>query len=70
MQGLLNKGILVIPGASGDIDVAVAAYLDGSLTANDAPTCNHHDHEDGECTCGEHQSHEEGGCHCGGGCCH
>lgn len=70
MQGLLNKGILVIPGASGDIDVAVASYLDGSLTANNAPTCNHHDHEDGDCTCAEHHEHEEGGCHCGGGCCH
>ena len=70
MQGLLQNGILVIPGVSGDIDVAVAGYLDGSLTANNAPTCNHHDHEDGECTCGEHQEHEAGGCHCGGGCCH
>lgn len=69
MEGLLNQGILVIPGAKGDIDVAVAGYLDGSLTANNAPTCNHHDHEDGECTCAEHE-HEEGGCHCGGGCCH
>ncbi|MBP3608845.1 MAG: P-loop NTPase [Lachnospiraceae bacterium] len=67
MDGLLKKGILVIPGVQGDIDVAVAGYLDGSLNANNVPTCNHHDHEDGECTCGEH---EEGGCHCGGGCCH
>ena len=60
MEGLLRQGILVIPGVQGDIDVAVGSFLDGSLTADNAPTCDHHNHED-----------EEGcGCHCGGHCCH
>ena len=60
MQGLLQKGILVIPGLQGDVDVAVSSYLDGSLTVSTTPTCDHHDHEDGE----------EEGCHCGCHCCH
>ena len=69
MQGLLQKGILVIPGLQGDVDVAVSSYLDGSLTVSTTPTCNHHDHEDGEgCNCGEDS--EEEGCHCGCHCCH
>ena len=69
MQGLLQKGILVIPGLQGDVDVAVSSYLDGSLTASTTPTCDHHDHEDGEgCNCGE--DGEEEGCHCGCHCCH
>lgn len=31
MERLMNKGILVMPGADGDSDVVTAAYLDGSL---------------------------------------
>ena len=55
MQGLLQEGILVIPGLQGDVDIAVSSYLDGSLTASTIPTCDHHDHEHGEGhTCGEH----------------
>jgi len=66
MDGLLRQGITVIPGVQGDIDVAVNSFLDGSLTANNQPTCDHYDHEDGgDCNCGE-----QDGCHCGGGCCH
>ena len=61
MEGLLAKGITVIPGVQGDIDVAVSSFLDGSLTANNAPTCDHHDHD--------HEG-DECSCHCGGGCCH
>jgi len=34
MERLMNKGILVMPGAAGDSDVVTAAYLDGSLTGD------------------------------------
>lgn len=34
MEGLMNKGIVVMPGAGGDVDVVTAAYLDGSLTGD------------------------------------
>ena len=68
MQGLLQEGILVIPGLQGDIDIAVSSYLDGSLIASNTPTCDHHEHEDGACNCGDDS--EEEGCHCGCHCCH
>lgn len=58
MEALMSAGILVIPGIQGDMDVAVASYLDGSISADSKATCSSHDHEDGE------------GCHCSGGCCH
>lgn len=45
MEGLMEAGMLVIPGAQGDVDVVAAAYLDGSLQASDNPTCDHHEHE-------------------------
>lgn len=57
MDMLLEAGILVVPGAEGDINVAVASFLDGSLAAGTTSNCGSHDHEDG-------------GCCCGGGCCH
>ena len=57
MDMLLGAGILVVPGAQGDIQVAVASFLDGSLAAGETANCGHHDHE-------------EGGCCCGGNCCH
>jgi len=34
MEGLMNKGILVVPGAEGDADVVTAAYLDEALSSN------------------------------------
>lgn len=68
LNGLLQQGIVVIPGVQGDIDVAVNSFLDGSLMASNTATCSHHDEEDGECSCGGDCS-EEGGCGCGG-CCH
>ena len=58
MEALMSAGILVIPGIQGDMDVAVASYLDGSISADSRATCSSHSHEDGE------------GCHCSGGCCH
>lgn len=56
MEGLMDAGILVIPGATGDIDVAVAAYLDGALTDSSQSNCNHHEHGDSD-SCG-------GNCNC------
>lgn len=56
LDALLKSGIIVIPGQQGDVDVTVAAYLDGSLLASDQPTCDHHNHEDGQgCNCAEHK---------------
>lgn len=34
MERLMNKNILVIPGAEGDVDVVTAAYLDGSFSGD------------------------------------
>lgn len=74
MNALTNAGIEVMAGVSGDTDAAVQAYLAGELTSTGV-NCDHHDHGEGGCHCGEHgdescECHEEqgGGCHCGGGC--
>ena len=63
---LSEQGIELCAGASGDVDVAVEAYLKGELV-NSGVNCNHHgeghtcgDHEDGH-SCGDHSSC--GGCH-------
>ncbi|MBO5197947.1 MAG: P-loop NTPase [Lachnospiraceae bacterium] len=60
MQLLMEDGILVVPGMQGDVDVAVASYLDGSAGTSCEANCDHSDcpgHEDGgECGCS--------------GCCH
>ncbi len=59
MQALMEAGILVVPGMTGDIDIAVASYLDGSAQTSTQPSCDHvHEEEhtcDSEnCTC-EHK---------------
>ena len=51
MEVLFNAGIKVLPGTTGDINVAVSSYLDGTLIASEGATCDHHDHEEGH-TCG------------------
>lgn len=61
MEGLMEAGMLVIPGAQGDVDVVTASYLDGSLQASDGPTCDHHDHEQEHHDC--HHEHEHHTCH-------
>lgn len=59
MEELMARGIQVLPGLQGDVDVAVASFLDGALitsTPENEPTCN--------CS-------SEGGCGCGSSCsCH
>ena len=66
-QMLLDQGIQVVSGASGDIGAAVQAFLDGTLKDSVLPTCTHHhgEHEhEHNCDCGSHGAH--GHEHCGG----
>lgn len=57
MSLLMEEDILVIPGMQGDIQVSVAAYLDGSLMTSTQANCDHQDH---------HHDHNHGdGCSCG-----
>ncbi|WP_334309129.1 NifB/NifX family molybdenum-iron cluster-binding protein [Anaerocolumna sp. AGMB13020] len=66
MEGLMNNGILVVPGATGDADVAAAAYLDGSYKSGDYAaesqsvcSCNSQGHkEQNDCGC------NSDGCNC------
>lgn len=51
---LRARGIKVISGASGEIEAAVKAYLDGQLM-DMGSTCSHHDHDqDHACSCHDH----------------
>ena len=64
---LAEAGVERCSGAEGDVDAAVEAYLNGTLTSAGA-TCDHHDHEEGH-SCGGHcGSHEEEESSCGGSC--
>ena len=60
MLALSEEGILVVPGVSGDADLAVAQFLQGVLATDNTPNCNHGQISGGGCS---------GGC---GGCsaCH
>jgi len=59
MEGLMNNGILVIPGAAGDADVAVAAYLDGSLRNE-----NLQNGSQSVCSCNKEEQKEQADCDC------
>ena len=64
---LMEHGIELCAGQSGNTDEAVEAYLRGELV-NSGANCNHHG--EGH-SCGDHGDHGDGGCHsggCGGGC--
>ncbi len=61
-DALMENGIEMCAGVTGDADKAVEAYLKGELT-DSGVNCDHH-HEEGH-SCGDH--HDEEG-HCGGGC--
>lgn len=54
IDALFQAGVIVVPGQTGDIDQAVASFLDGSMQTPGGPTCP--GHEEGE------------GCGCGCGC--
>lgn len=57
-NALANAGITVYPGANGNADEQVAAFIQGTLNYDPNTRCNHHDHEHGENhTCGNHGCH-------------
>lgn len=66
---LMECGIMLYAGVSGDADAAVEALLNGTLRFFSGATCSHHG--EGH-TCGEHScGHEQGDADCGahhGGC--
>lgn len=53
-NALVQAGIRLYGGCSGNADDAVAALLAGSLGYNPNVRCNHHDHEGSGHTCGDH----------------
>ncbi len=59
---LAQAGVELFPGAVGDADVQVNAYLAGKLAYDPDTVCSHH-HEGGH-DCADHGSHECGH-HCG-----
>ena len=66
-MALVEAGIALYGGCSGDADAAVTELLAGTLRFNPNVRCNHHDHHGEGHTCGDH------GCgdsdhHCGGHC--
>lgn len=62
-NALAEAGIRLYPGASGDADRQVEAFLAGSLSYNPDTQCSHHHgHGEGH-SCGEHEGH---GHSCGG----
>ena len=64
-NALGEAGIRLYPGASGDADVQVEAFLKGSLSYDPDTVCDHHHHgEESSCghhgeggSCGHHHSH-------------
>lgn len=58
---LAEAGIELYPGASGDADAQVEAFLAGNLSYDPDTMCNHH-HEGGEHNCGNHGCGEHS-CH-------
>ncbi len=58
---LAEAGIKLYPGASGDADAQVEAFLAGNLDYDPDTTCSHH-HESEEHSCGDHGCGEHS-CH-------
>ncbi len=54
VEALQAGGIRLLAGVRGNADEAVNAFLQGTLTASEEGSCDHH-----------HQHHGEGGCGCG-----
>lgn len=52
-NALAEANIAVYPGASGNADEQVQAFIKGALNYNPNTMCSHHSHEEGH-TCGEH----------------
>nr|WP_302598354.1 NifB/NifX family molybdenum-iron cluster-binding protein [uncultured Cellulosilyticum sp.] len=54
-HALAEANIKVYPGAQGNADAQVTAFIKGELNYDPNTKCSHHDHEHGEGhTCGEH----------------
>ena len=64
-MALAEAGIALYPGASGDADAQVEAFLANNLVYDPNTTCNHHG--EGH-TCGDHDHAHGEGHHCGGHC--
>ena len=68
INALGERGILVLPGAAGDADSAVAQYITTGAVGDPNAKCDHHEHGEGH-TCGEHDhacgDHDHS---CGGHC--
>ena len=60
---LMDAGIAVFAGASGEADLQVGALLAGMLAPNPDVTCDHHDHGEGH-SCGSCGSRGTCGGHC------
>lgn len=60
IDALANVGIRVLGGVSGNADVAVHAFLDGTLKYSEGANCSHHG---GEHKCGDHGHDCGGNCH-------
>lgn len=59
-NALAEAGIQLYPGASGDADQQVKAFLAGSLAYNPDTVCSHHSHEEGHSCHGHGEGHS---CH-------
>lgn len=57
-MALSEAGIELCAGASGDVDKAVSAYLEGTLV-NNGSNCDHHHYEEGH-ACGDHGCGDHG----------
>jgi len=66
-MALMQAGIKLFGGVTGDADDAVAACIAGTLSYNPNAKCDHHDHHGQEHTCGDHGC---GSHNCGGHSCH
>ena len=62
-NALAEAGIQLYPGACGDADAQVEAFLAGSLNYDPDTVCAHHGHGHEGGSCGEHT--HECGHHCG-----
>lgn len=65
-NALAEAGIRLYPGACGNADAQVKAYLAGSLNYDPDTMCSHHEHAEGH-VCGDHEAHSHT---CGGHCGH
>jgi len=61
-NALAEAGIKIYPGAMGDADGQVKAFLEGNLEYNADTTCKDHDHDEGH-SCGSHKEGHSCGHH-------